>query len=171
MNDPMGILMPNCEVKNLLVRGEHRVKFIAKRDLRAGEELCFDYGEEFTECLPVSKKSKERARKVRTLSGGGSSRKEAVAVGIRDEGDEDEDEIMEEEIERPRKKRRKKNLDVLGEGVDDDDEFYEEQREKSGKREGLRSVNRSFDNSPERESSELIRTRSFRSRDSLGMKL
>jgi SET domain-containing protein len=37
----------NCEVKVLLVNGEHRIKFVALRDIQKGDELLFDYGEKF----------------------------------------------------------------------------------------------------------------------------
>ncbi|KAL3418577.1 SET domain-containing protein [Phlyctema vagabunda] len=56
----------NCEAKILWVRGEHRIKFIAARPIREGEELLFDYGEEFItktgldKKLPESKKSRTR---------------------------------------------------------------------------------------------------------------
>ncbi|KAH7398098.1 hypothetical protein BKA64DRAFT_745622 [Cadophora sp. MPI-SDFR-AT-0126] len=33
----------NCEAKIVLVNGEHRIKFIALRDLEVGEELLFNY--------------------------------------------------------------------------------------------------------------------------------
>jgi hypothetical protein len=39
----------NCEAKIVLVNGEHRIKFIALRDIGAGEELLFNYGRKFAE--------------------------------------------------------------------------------------------------------------------------
>ena len=46
----------NCEAKILLVNGEHRIKFIALRDITAGEELLFNYGKKFAEKHGLSKK-------------------------------------------------------------------------------------------------------------------
>lgn len=46
----------NCEAKITLVNGEHRIKFIAMRDLKAGEELLFNYGKKFAEKHGLSKK-------------------------------------------------------------------------------------------------------------------
>jgi histone-lysine N-methyltransferase EZH2 len=40
----------------MLVNGEHRIKFIALRDLKVGEELLFDYGRKFAEKHGLSKK-------------------------------------------------------------------------------------------------------------------
>lgn len=37
----------NCAAKVLLVNGEHRIKFIALRDIMVGEELLFNYGKSF----------------------------------------------------------------------------------------------------------------------------
>lgn len=56
----------NCEAKILFVNGEHRIKFIALRDVKAGEELLFNYGKKFAEKHGLSKKLpkiKEGAKK------------------------------------------------------------------------------------------------------------
>ncbi|KAG4427515.1 hypothetical protein IFR05_017002, partial [Cadophora sp. M221] len=39
----------NCEAKIVLVNGEHRIKFVALRDIDVGEELLFNYGKKFAE--------------------------------------------------------------------------------------------------------------------------
>ncbi|PBP20068.1 enhancer of zeste 2 isoform a [Diplocarpon rosae] len=39
----------NCEAKIVLVNGEHRIKFVALRDMNPGEELLFNYGKKFAE--------------------------------------------------------------------------------------------------------------------------
>lgn len=39
----------NCGVKVLFANGEHRIKFLALRDIKAGEEVFFNYGIKFTE--------------------------------------------------------------------------------------------------------------------------
>jgi hypothetical protein len=55
----------NCEAKILLVNGEHRIKFIALRDIAAGEELLFNYGKKFAEMHGLSAKlpkSNDRAK-------------------------------------------------------------------------------------------------------------
>lgn len=46
----------NCEAKIVLVNGEHRIKFVALRDLKEGEELLFNYGKKFAEKHGLSKK-------------------------------------------------------------------------------------------------------------------
>jgi histone-lysine N-methyltransferase EZH2 len=56
----------NCEAKILFVNGEHRIKFITLRDVKAGEELLFNYGKKFAEKHGLSKKLpkiKEGAKK------------------------------------------------------------------------------------------------------------
>lgn len=40
----------------MLVNGEHRIKFIALRDIKVGEELLFNYGKKFAEKHGLSKK-------------------------------------------------------------------------------------------------------------------
>lgn len=46
----------NCEAKIILVNGEHRIKFVALRDIAVGEELLFNYGKKFAEKHGLSKK-------------------------------------------------------------------------------------------------------------------
>ncbi|KAE8441878.1 hypothetical protein EG329_004234 [Mollisiaceae sp. DMI_Dod_QoI] len=46
----------NCEAKITLVNGEHRIKFVALRDIEVGEELLFNYGKKFAEKHGLSKK-------------------------------------------------------------------------------------------------------------------
>lgn len=46
----------NCEAKIILVNGEHRIKFVALRDIKVGEELLFNYGKKFAEKHGLSKK-------------------------------------------------------------------------------------------------------------------
>lgn len=46
----------NCEAKIVLVNGEHRIKFIALRDIKVGEEILFNYGKKFAEKHGLSKK-------------------------------------------------------------------------------------------------------------------
>lgn len=56
----------NCEAKIFLVNGEHRIKFVALRDIAIGEELLFNYGRKFAEKHGLSKKlpkAKEGGRK------------------------------------------------------------------------------------------------------------
>ncbi|KAG4430406.1 hypothetical protein IFR05_014112 [Cadophora sp. M221] len=56
----------NCEAKIVLVNGEHRIKFVALRDIDVGEELLFNYGKKFAEkqgldkTLPKAKASRKR---------------------------------------------------------------------------------------------------------------
>jgi SET domain-containing protein len=38
---------PNCKVENFTVDGENRVFLQALREIKAGEELSFDYGKDF----------------------------------------------------------------------------------------------------------------------------
>lgn len=38
----------NCSAKVVIANGEHRIKFIALRNIKAGEELLFDYGKKFS---------------------------------------------------------------------------------------------------------------------------
>jgi hypothetical protein len=50
----------------MFVNGEHRIKFITLRDVKAGEELLFNYGKKFAEKHGLSKKLpkiKEGAKK------------------------------------------------------------------------------------------------------------
>lgn len=56
----------NCQAKICLVNGEHRIKFIALRDIAVGEELLFNYGKKFAEKHGLDKKLpkvKEATRK------------------------------------------------------------------------------------------------------------
>lgn len=46
----------NCEAKIVLVNGQHRIKFVALRDIKVGEELLFNYGKKFAEKHGLSKK-------------------------------------------------------------------------------------------------------------------
>lgn len=46
----------NCEAKIFLVNGEHRIKFVALRDIVVGEELLFNYGKKFAEKHGLSQK-------------------------------------------------------------------------------------------------------------------
>jgi hypothetical protein len=52
-NDKDGL---NCEAKIVLVNGEHRIKFLALRDIKAGEELLFNYGKKFADKHGLNKK-------------------------------------------------------------------------------------------------------------------
>ena len=56
----------NCEAKIFLVNGEHRIKFVALRDIAVGEELLFNYGKKFAEKHGLSQKlpkAKESGKK------------------------------------------------------------------------------------------------------------
>ena len=46
----------NCEAKIVLVNGEHRIKFMALRDIKVGEELLFNYGKKFADKHGLNKK-------------------------------------------------------------------------------------------------------------------
>jgi len=46
----------NCIPKILLVNGEHRIKFEALQNIKAGDELLFDYGKAFAEKHKLTKK-------------------------------------------------------------------------------------------------------------------
>jgi hypothetical protein len=52
----------NCEAKIVLVNGEHRIKFVALRDIAVGEELLFNYGKKFAEKHGLSKKLPKAAK-------------------------------------------------------------------------------------------------------------
>lgn len=52
-NDKDGL---NCEAKIVLVNGEHRIKFLALRDIKVGEELLFNYGKKFADKHGLNKK-------------------------------------------------------------------------------------------------------------------
>jgi histone-lysine N-methyltransferase EZH2 len=44
----------------VLVNGEHRIKFMALRDIGAGEELFFNYGKHFAEKQGLTKKLRRK---------------------------------------------------------------------------------------------------------------
>ncbi len=46
----------NYAAKVTFVNGEHRIKFVALRDIKAGEELFFNYGRKFAEKHGLSRK-------------------------------------------------------------------------------------------------------------------
>jgi hypothetical protein len=52
----------NCEAKIYLVNGEHRIKFVALRDIAVGEELFFNYGKKFAEKHGLNKKLPKTAK-------------------------------------------------------------------------------------------------------------
>ena len=52
----------NCEAKIFLVNGEHRIKFVALRDIKPGEELLFNYGKKFAEKHGLTKRMPKAAK-------------------------------------------------------------------------------------------------------------
>jgi histone-lysine N-methyltransferase EZH2 len=61
----------NCEARIMLVNGEHKIKFVALRDIASGEELLFNYGKKFADKHGLSKK----------LPGAKDGAKKGVVVG------------------------------------------------------------------------------------------
>lgn len=66
----------NCEAKILLVNGEHRIKFVALRDIAVGEELLFNYGKKFAEKHGLDKKlpPPQKKRGGKGEAGGGKTK-------------------------------------------------------------------------------------------------
>jgi hypothetical protein len=56
----------------MLVNGEHRIKFFALKDIKAGEELLFNYGKKFAEKQGLNKKLPKAAKE---------GRKKGVIIG------------------------------------------------------------------------------------------
>ena len=52
----------NCEAKIFLVNGEHRIKFVALKDIKPGEELLFNYGKKFAEKHGLNKRMPKAAK-------------------------------------------------------------------------------------------------------------
>lgn len=74
----------NCKAVPLWVNGEHRIKFVALRDIDAGEELLFDYGKQFADTHGLNKtlpKTKSLSKKAAAVTDGESSG--TVKRGIR----------------------------------------------------------------------------------------
>jgi hypothetical protein len=132
----------NLDVRVLYVTGEFRILFRALRDINAGEELFFDYGENFpnlTQKLLDGEGDEKGGKKKRgggtgrglnrppgrkSIGGrmdkptGAGARKEAptvVRVADGDDDDDDDDELDEPALTMPKRRKRKR-------GDDDSDE-------------------------------------------------
>jgi hypothetical protein len=91
----------NLQAKVLLVNGEHRIGFYATKNIKAGDELLFDYGSTFTQKnIKTSKKTAggAKARKTAAGLGGGRGRKTAVF----EDDDEDEKIIIATDVQQTR---------------------------------------------------------------------
>lgn len=76
-HDKVGTKLVNIVPQILFVNGDYRIKFKAKRDIEAGEELFFNYGENFpnlTKELVDSEIEESRPKHSNTVGGRGGRR-------------------------------------------------------------------------------------------------
>src|SRR3982074_1792268 len=84
---------PNCKARVLLINCEHRIGFFALKDINAGTELFFNYGEEFNEDL-VDEADDVRSADVKTkgkVLKNGKSRAVMQPRSVSHDDDDDDD--------------------------------------------------------------------------------